>query len=104
MRLGGRRESSNVEDRRGEDGGLSGGTGGFGRGQIPIGFPRGGGGRTGGIGIFGILVILGIRWFLGINPLELLNSSGGGGSSPVVVGGDERDHRRAFRQGRCTGG
>ena len=93
MRLGGRRESSNVEDRRGEDGGVgggfSGGTGGFGRGRMPIGFPTGGGGRSGGIGIFGILIILGIMWLLGINPLELLNGGGGGGgvSSPVVIGG-----------------
>ena len=86
MRLGGRRESSNVEDRRGDDGGFGGG-GGFGRGRMPIGFPTGGGARSGGIGIVGILIILGIMWLLGINPLELLN--GGGGSS-----GGRRRRRR----------
>ena len=57
----------------------------MGRGRMPIGFPTGGGARGGGIGIFGILIILGIMWLLGINPLALLN----GGSSPVVVGGGD---------------
>jgi len=56
-------------------------SGGFGRDQIPIGFPRGGVVRTGGIGIVGMLAIVGISWLLGINPLELLNGSGG---SPVA--------------------
>lgn len=61
--------------------------GGFGRGSgfgFPgssgprIGIPTGG--RGGGIGIVGIIIVLGILWFAGINPLELLN---GGGSSVV---------------------
>ena len=76
MRLDDERPSENVEDRRG------GGMGGFG-------FPRGGGRRVripvgrsrGGIGIGGIIVILALSYFLGINPLEMLN--GGGGLAPT---------------------
>jgi hypothetical protein len=74
MRWQGRRQSSNIEDRRGQRG-LPGGMGGMGpRIRIP------GGGRAGGggIGLVGVLIILGIAWFAGINPLELLD---GGGSS-----------------------
>ena len=78
----GRRQSSNIEDRRGMGGGggmrFPGGLGGLGGGM-------GGrmGRRGGGIGIFGILILLGVCWLLGINPLALL--SGGmdtGGSYP----------------------
>jgi uncharacterized protein len=83
MRLGGRRESSNIEDRRRDGGGFRGGRG-FGRGRVPIGFPTGGGARGSGIGIFGILIILVILWLLGINPLKLL--SGKGLDSPAVIG------------------
>jgi predicted metalloprotease len=83
MRWRGRQGSSNIEDRRGQGGGM----GGFGRGggfSFPgssgprIGLPTGG--RGGGIGIVGIIIVLGILWFAGINPLELLN----GGGTPVV--------------------
>ena len=65
-----RRESSNVEDRRGEGGGGFGGGGGF---RVPIGM---GGRRGGGIGIGGLIIILLISWALGINPLSLLDGSG----------------------------
>jgi len=66
VRLGGERPSRNVEDRRGQ--GRSGGVrGGFGnRLRLPGG--RGGGG----LGIGGILLLVGVMWFLGVNPLELL--------------------------------
>lgn len=75
MQWRGRRQSDNVEDRRG--GGSSGG-GGF---RIPIG---GGGRGGGGIGIGGLVLILGICWLTGINPLTLLSGGdilgdGGGG-------------------------
>jgi predicted metalloprotease len=74
MRWRGERKSQNVEDRRGQRRGS-----GFpfpgGRG---VRFPSSGGGGRGGIGIIGILVVLGIMLFLGINPLELLTGSGGG--------------------------
>lgn len=77
----GRRQSSNIEDRRGTGGGMRppgglGGLGGLGGGRI-------GGGRVGGrggIGLFGILILLGIAWFLGINPLTLLSGGLDGGS------------------------
>lgn len=65
-----RRESSNVEDRRGDGGGGFGGGGGF---RVPIGM---GGRRGGGIGIGGLIIILLISWALGINPLSLLDGSG----------------------------
>ncbi len=79
MRWKGRRQSSNIEDRRGMGGGMGGMRfpGGLGGG-----FGGGGMRRGGGIGIFGILILLGIAWLLGINPLALLSGeldSGGGG-------------------------
>ena len=83
MRLEGRRESDNVEDRRNESGGVDSN---FGGSRIPIGLPAGGAARGGGIGIVGLLVILGISWLLGINPLTLLDSGQSG--SPVVIGDD----------------
>jgi predicted metalloprotease len=85
MRWQGRRQSGNIEDRRGTGGGGFGG--GFGR--IPIGFPTGGrmgGGTGGGLGIVGLLIVLGIMWFAGINPIDMLTGSGGAG--PFVT--DER--------------
>ncbi len=82
MQWRGRRQSDNVEDRRG--GGTMGG-GGF---RIPIG---GGGRGGGGIGIGGLVLILGICWLTGINPLTLL--SGGdivGGGSGYEQSGQRR--------------
>jgi hypothetical protein len=75
MRWQGRRESGNIEDRRGMGGGGFGG--GFGR--APIGFPTGGGyggGVGGGLGIVGVLVVLAIAWLGGINPIDLLSGDG----------------------------
>jgi uncharacterized protein len=76
MRWRGRRQSSNIEDRRGAGGGLSGGFGrGFGMGggrmRLPTGLPRTGRGG-GGLGLGIIVVILIVAWFTGINPLTLL--------------------------------
>ena len=68
MRLGGQRPSRNVEDRRGSRGG---GSFGGGRGmRLPIGR------RGGGIGIGGILLLMGVMWLLGMNPLDLLTGGG----------------------------
>ncbi len=78
----GRRESENVEDRRGMDGG-----GGFG------GYPGGGMGipiGRGGLGIGGVVALLVVGWLLGINPLDLLSGDNGGGSIPV----EEQQGRR----------
>ncbi|WP_312797821.1 neutral zinc metallopeptidase [Tianweitania sp.] len=76
MQWRGRRQSSNVEDRRG-GGGMFGGGGRMGGPmRIPV---RGAGG---GLGITGIIILLIAAWIFGINPLELLSgggSLGGGG-------------------------
>lgn len=69
MRWRDERRSTNVEDRRGEGGGM--GRGGM---RLPV------GGRGGGVGIVGLLVILGISYFLGIDPRVLLDGAGGGGN------------------------
>jgi uncharacterized protein len=67
----GRRESDNVEDRRGSGGDMGGGGRGFG---------GLGGGR---LGIGGIVVALVASYFLGINPMTVLGILGGGGGGPV---------------------
>lgn len=51
MRLNGRRESQNVEDRRGRSGGMAG---------------------IGGLGIGGIIIAALFTWFMGGNPLDVL--------------------------------
>lgn len=68
MRWKGRRTSDNIEDRR---------SAGYSRGR------SGGGARVGGgLGLTGVLVVLAISWFTGIDPMTLLQgldgSSGGG--------------------------
>lgn len=68
MRWKGRRQSSNIEDRRGTGGmrlpGGMGGLGGLGgRGRM----------RGGGLGIGGIVILLIVAWIFGINPLALLS-------------------------------
>ena len=73
MRWRGQRESENVEDRRGEGGGF-----GF---PFPGGvrFPSGGGGGGGGIGILGILILLGLMFFFGLDPRIIMQDGGPGG-------------------------
>jgi predicted metalloprotease len=87
MRWRGRAQSSNIEDRRGQGGGMGGG---FGRGGFGLPGGMGGrgprigipvGGRGGGIGVVGIIILLGILWFAGINPFQLLDGGGGPGVS-----------------------
>ena len=68
MKWEGNRQSDNVEDRRGDAGGVSGG----GR--------RGVGGR--GIGIGSIAIALVASYFFGINPMTVLGVLGGGESAP----------------------
>ncbi|MEQ9689293.1 MAG: neutral zinc metallopeptidase [Bauldia litoralis] len=85
MKWRGRRQSSNIEDRRGSSGGF----GGFGRSRgSRIGLPTGRARAGGGLGIGAIVVLLIVAWIAGINPLELL--SGGGGGGPVVTGQSSR--------------
>lgn len=81
VRWRGRKESENVEDRRSEAPGS----------RFPFPFPRGGGrvrfpfprggrvpspGRTGGIGIIGLLVILGVMFLLGLDPRVIFQKGG----------------------------
>jgi predicted metalloprotease len=79
MRWRGRRQSSNVEDRRGQ-GGLPGGMGRSGR-QIPLPIGRGAGGG----GLSGIIILVVIFFALracGIDPLQMLE---GGSSNPQIT-------------------
>ncbi|WP_417309988.1 neutral zinc metallopeptidase [Devosia sp.] len=99
MKWKGRQRSSNIQDRR-SAGGRRGGfgrMGGLGRSRgrgIPI--PTGG--RGGGMGLIGILVVVGIFLFInGINPLDMINGTGSGPTSssssswtpPTNAGEDE---------------
>jgi len=85
MKWRGREQSSNIEDRRGQGGGLGGLGGGnpFGRGGGGIRIPTGGGGSRGGIGsLIGIVVVLGIIWVAtGTNPIDILTGGSSTGSS-----------------------
>ncbi len=73
MDVEGKRESDNVEDRRGQGGGMGGG------GQRIGGL---GGGR---LGIGGIVIALVASYFLGINPMTILGVLGGGGAPTQQV-------------------
>ena len=78
----GRRQSDNVEDARGQGGG--GMPGGFGRNSGPIRIPIGG--RAGGGGITGIIILVILFFVLracGIDPMQILN----GGDQSVAPGG-----------------
>jgi predicted metalloprotease len=76
MRWRGERESENVEDRRGEGGGF-----GFPFPGGGVRFPSGGSGRGGGIGIIGILIILGLMLFFGVDPSVILQGGPPGGGT-----------------------
>lgn len=78
MKWVGRRQSGNVEDRRGSGGGGGGGFGGFG------GF--GGGSRIpGGLfskgGLIIVVIIVVVAWIGGVNPLQLLQQTSGGNNT-----------------------
>ena len=93
MKWRGRQQSSNIEDRRGQSSGGLGGLGGspFGRGGGGIRIPTGGRGSRGGISsLIGIVVVLGIIWFVtGQNPLDML-TGGSMGTSPQVSSSSNR--------------
>ena len=102
MKWRGREQSSNIEDRRGQGGGL-GGLGGnpFGRGGGGIRIPTGGRGSRGGIGsLIGIVVVLGIIWAVtGTNPIDILSggsttsSSSASSSSQLPTTGEQSELR-----------
>ncbi|GGE64237.1 KPN_02809 family neutral zinc metallopeptidase [Massilia psychrophila] len=71
MKWEGNRESDNVEDRRGDDGG-GGGGGGFGFG-----------GRSIGIGTIAIALVG--SYFLGVSPMTIINALSGGGGAMAPV-------------------
>ena len=81
MRWRGRRQSSNIKDRRGAGGGLGGG---FGRGggfRIPV-----GGARSGGFSLTTIVILVVLFFALracGIDPLAMLEGSGVPGQTQV---------------------
>ncbi len=75
MRLDDERESSNIEDRRGEGGGGFGFPG-MGGGGLQL------GGR--GMGCGGIAVLIVVALIFGINPLTLLGGGGGGPAGPGI--------------------
>ena len=81
MRWRGRRQSSNVEDQRGQGGGFGGGFGrggGLGRGGIRVPIPGGMRSGTGG-GLSGIIIIVILFFVLracGIDPLAMLEEAG----------------------------
>ena len=68
MRFDDGRESSNVEDRRGEGGGFGGGV-------------RLGGGR---LGIVGTIVLALVATYFGVDPRVVLDTVGGGGAPPAA--------------------
>lgn len=84
MRWEGQKESSNVEDRRGQGG-----------------FRPGGGMRTGGIGIGTLIIALLGAWLFGVNPLTVIEMFGGGGG-PVAV--DQPQQRPAPAPGGSQSG
>ena len=88
MRWKGRRQSDNIEDRRGQGGGFGGGIGrGGGRIRIPMGAGRSVGGRGGGIsGIIMLVVLFFVLKACGIDPLQVLT---GGGLDQVAMPGQE---------------
>jgi predicted metalloprotease len=89
------RESENVEDRRGEGGGMFRFPGG-GRG-MPIPIPIGG--RGGGISLTTLLIIGAIMLFFGINPLDLLTGGGGQPDMTNIPRFPQSEVQRPQRQG-----
>ena len=69
MRFENQPESSNVEDRRGDGPAYGGGGNPFGGGGMRL--PMG----RGGMGLGGLVVLLVVAWFAGINPLQLLSGN-----------------------------
>jgi predicted metalloprotease len=81
MKWQGRERSSNIEDRRGQGGGGAGRSGGFGMPGGGMRIPTGRAG--GGMGLLGVVIVIGIIWFVtGQNPIDILTGGGGGTVAP----------------------
>jgi predicted metalloprotease len=101
MKWRGRQQSSNIEDRRGQGGGMGGFRGSpFGRGG-GIRIPTGRGSRGGMGSLIGIVVVLGIIWFAtGTNPIDILTGGSGNGgyatnsSSSLPSSGEQTELRQ----------
>lgn len=76
----GRRQSSNIEDRRGEGGGAGFPFPGRQGGGPRMPFPMPGGGGRGGIGIFGLLILLGLMLLFGVDPRVIVGGGTPGGT------------------------
>ena len=88
MDLSGRRESTNVQDRRGQRGGsVLGGLGGLGGGLNGL------GGKGGKFGCGGVIVLLIIGWLLGANPLDMLQMVGEGGGITTTQTTDDGNYQ-----------
>jgi predicted metalloprotease len=89
MRWRGRRQSSNIEDRRGAARAPMRLPGGFGRGGFGGGLGRGGlrrGVRRGGIGGFGLVIVVLVALYFGVDPSVLLQDGPVGGGVPPGSG------------------
>jgi predicted metalloprotease len=101
MRWRGRRQSSNIEDRRGESR----------RAGLPFPFPTGRGGgmrlptgrRSGGIGIMGVLIILGLMYFLGVDPSAIMQGGDTGIQLPDARTGTSRGSTRKASRPATSG-
>jgi hypothetical protein len=95
MKWRGRKQSSNIEDRRGQRGGLGGGLGmpGGSRMRIP-------GGRASGGSVVALIIIVVVALALGVDPSQLLSGSlendGTPSSSSTTTGAGGTDEMRQF--------
>ena len=94
MRWRGRRQSDNIQDSRGQGGGMPGG---FGRNPIrlPIGRSAGGGGLS---GIIILVVLFFVLKACGIDPMQILAGGGGGGVAPGGGGQVSAGRGSGFRR------
>ncbi len=109
MRLDNERPSKNVEDRRGQGGGLGGGFGFPGGGGRRINIPMGG--RGGGFSIKTIILLaviyFGLKLFFGIDLLQVINGGGlpvpGGTNTEITVPDGSTDVTSTGDQGIGSG-
>ena len=86
MRWEDKERSENLEDRRAEGAGLPTGFPGRASGpRVGLRLPRG---RNGRVSVTGLIVMLVVMYFLGINPLSLLSGAGMGGAGIGGAGSD----------------